>query len=121
MVKDHKVFGPGKLGWVLVVALGGCQPCKVGSQNGVAAKDAMADGWCIGGTSRCSGQDQKNTGHAFRGMHRELLLLPDLGQGVEPVEGVGGPEVIGSAGMVEHHLLHHGQSGLCHVSCRVFQ
>jgi len=44
MVKDHNVCGPGKLNWVLMVALAGCQPLKMGIQNGVAAEDAMG-GW----------------------------------------------------------------------------
>jgi len=44
MVADHTVCGPGKLNWVLMVALAGCQPLKMGIQNGVAAEDAMG-GW----------------------------------------------------------------------------
>jgi len=73
MVKGNKVCSPGKLDWVLVVALAGCQPWKMHSQSWVAADDVMAGFWCVVGTGQCSGQEWKDAGHAVRGVGRELV------------------------------------------------
>jgi len=86
------------------MALADCQPQKLGIQNGVAAEDAKAGSWCVGSTGWCNGQDWKNTRHACRVMHRELLLVPDTVQGVTPMECIWGPNVI-SAYIIDQHLL----------------